>query len=138
MSRSNTMSPTRPAPGRQIDSPPGTITQVQWVLNMIWGYQIHSMVMPYQRSLPTPPHYTSEQVTLIQGEITKLLQKQAIQLVESPSEKDFYSNLFLVPKKDGGQRPVINLKALNSFVHPEGGHPYLKGPAGTGRLASKS
>ncbi len=27
-----------------------------------------------------------------------------------------YSQLFLVPKKDGGQRPVINSKKLNSFV----------------------
>ena len=27
--------------------------------------------------------------------------------------------LLLVPKKDGGQRPVIKLKALNSFVHTE-------------------
>ena len=75
--------------------------------------------MPYQKSLPTPPHYTSEQVTLIQEEISKLLQKQAIQFRECPSERDFYSNIFLVPKKDGGQRPVINLKALNSFVHAE-------------------
>ena len=75
--------------------------------------------MPYQRSRPTPQHYTSEQVTLVQEEITKLLQKQSIRLVESPSERDFYSNIFLVSKKDGGQRPVINLKALNSFVHPE-------------------
>ena len=95
------------------------ITQDQWVLNAVRGYQIDFVAMPQQESQPTPPHYTSEQVTLIQEEVAKLLQKQAIQPVECPSERDFYSNIFLVPKKDGGQRPVINLKALNSFVHPE-------------------
>ena len=95
------------------------ITQDQWVLNTVRGYQIDFVAKPHQGSLPTPPHHTSEQVTLIQEELAKLLQKQAIQPVECPSETDFYSNIFLVPKKDGGQRPVINLKALNSFVHPE-------------------
>ena len=34
------------------------------------------------------------------------------------SETGFYSNIFLVPKKSGGQR-LINLKALNQFIHPE-------------------
>ena len=33
-----------------------------------------------------------------------------------PPEEGFYSTLFLVPKKDGGQRPVVNLKELNKFV----------------------
>lgn len=31
---------------------------------------------------------------------------------------DFYSKIFLLPKKMG-QMPVINLKALNTFIHPE-------------------
>ena len=34
-----------------------------------------------------------------------------------PHHKDlFYSNLFLVEKKEGGQRPVINLSSLNSLA----------------------
>ena len=44
-----------------------------------------------------------------------MLRKGAIHLVHS-KESQFLSNLFLVPKNDGGKRPVINLKALNSFI----------------------
>ena len=88
------------------------------VLNMLWGYQIDFVVRLHQRSPPTPPNYTLEQLTLMQEEVTVLLQKHAIKVVEIP-ERDFHSNIFLVPQKDGGQRPVINLKALNSHVHPE-------------------
>ena len=51
-------------------------------------------------------------------EVKELLGKAAIVEVHNP-QGGFYSNLFLVPKKDGGQRLVINLKALNSFVQTE-------------------
>ena len=52
-------------------------------------------------------------------EITELIQKNAIEEVTPLLQPGFYSNLFLVPKKDGGQRLVINLKALNRFVQNE-------------------
>ena len=66
-----------------------------------------------------PLHTIPRSRSLIQEEVSKLLLKQAILITVHPSKRDFYSNIFLVPKKDEGQRPVINLKALNSFVHPE-------------------
>ena len=34
-------------------------------------------------------------------------------------QEGFCSQLFMVPTKDGGQRPIINLKKLNSFVQTE-------------------
>ena len=44
-----------------------------------------------------------------------MLEKGAIRKVQ-PSKGEFVSNLFLVKKKDGGQRPVINLKQLNAYI----------------------
>ena len=61
------------------------------------------------------PQYSVEQSQLI---VEELLGKGAIVEVHNP-RGGFYSNLFLVPKKEERQRPVINLKTLNSFVHTE-------------------
>ena len=95
------------------------ITQDRWVLNTIQGYMIDFKSQPHQQSVPQPPQFSAEQTQLISTEITELLQKNAIEEVTPLLQPVFYLNLFLVPKKDGGQRPVINLKALNRFVQKE-------------------
>ena len=89
------------------------------VLNTIQGYMIDFVSQPHQLSVPQPPQFSAEQTQLISMEIKELLQKNAIEEVTPLLQLGFYSNLFLVPKKDGGQCPVINLKALNRFVQKE-------------------
>ena len=51
-------------------------------------------------------------------ELRLLLEKGAIAPVTN-SQGGFYSNLFLVPKKNSQMRPVINLKRLNEWVTTE-------------------
>ena len=55
---------------------------------------------------------------MVSTEIQTLIEKQAITMVQ-PGQGGFVSQIFLVPKKDGGFRPVINLKALNKFIAEE-------------------
>lgn len=86
------------------------------ILEIVQGYKIEFSTMPYQHNPRiTPVPKNSLKLNLIQEEIDSLLQKQAIiQVQETPQE--FISTIFLVPKKSGGMRPIINLKPLNNYV----------------------
>uniref|UniRef100_A0A914XY08 Reverse transcriptase domain-containing protein n=1 Tax=Panagrolaimus superbus TaxID=310955 RepID=A0A914XY08_9BILA len=89
------------------------ITSDSWVLRTVKGYSL-----PLRRKITSPFRsvYTSTAADpLIRAEAAKLLEKRAIQEVRT-SEVIWISPIFLVPKKDGGQRPVINLKALNHML----------------------
>ena len=48
--------------------------------------------------------------------IDGLLAKQAVERVQDPSSPGFYRRLFLVQKKNGKWRPVIDLKDLTLFL----------------------
>uniref|UniRef100_A0AC35GWB7 Reverse transcriptase domain-containing protein n=1 Tax=Panagrolaimus sp. PS1159 TaxID=55785 RepID=A0AC35GWB7_9BILA len=89
------------------------ITQDRWVLKTIKGY-----ALPFKsaRKLRSPkcrtPRITGE---VIEKEDQELLAKKAIFKI-SKKKARWVSPIFLVPKKDGSQRPVINLKGLNKKV----------------------
>ena len=91
-----------------------------WVFSAISGYHVPFTITPHQDFLPS--HKVSvEDVLSIDKELGELIQKQAIHLV---SEHDyngtgFVSSLFVIPKKEGGQRPVFNLRHLNQFIKYE-------------------
>ncbi|OAD74389.1 hypothetical protein PHYBLDRAFT_144841 [Phycomyces blakesleeanus NRRL 1555(-)] len=80
------------------------------------GFCIHFAQQLPMSSHPCPHIPMShDQTLLLRHEISQILYKQAIEPVTSPSP-GFYSNLFVIPKKDGGARPVFNLKGLNQFL----------------------
>ena len=68
---------------------------------IIKGYRIDFLSEPHQRVRPHTPQYSVEQSQLIVEEIKELLGKGAIIEAHNP-RGGFYSNLFFVPKKDGG------------------------------------
>src|SRR5690554_2266736 len=68
---------------------------------------------------PSPTrHFSQKEKTLIQEEINSLMKKKAIEEVP-PDKKEIFSNMFLVPKKNGSKRPVLNLRPLNAYVVPQ-------------------
>ena len=49
----------------------------------------------------------------------ELLKKRAVERVQNPGTPGFYSQLFLVPKKNGKLHPVIDLSLLNHYIHKQ-------------------
>ena len=94
------------------------LTQDQWVLDAVQGYKVPFTQTPYQPHPPRALHHPSEEEEIMQEVIKGMLEKQAIEET-TPRGRSFLSMIFLMPKKDTDQRPVINLKSLNRFVHTE-------------------
>lgn len=91
-----------------------TLTSDQQILSLVSGYKISFFKTPFQKS-PQFTQTSGQEALLISREVNELLQKGAIQ--KTPFTRDgFYSRLFLVPKKGGSMRPVIDLSSLNKFI----------------------
>ncbi len=94
------------------------ITSDEWVLRAITGYSLEfSHLPPPQLITPRPLTFSSEETALIASEVQSLFAKKAIEPVPNHLKANsFVSQLFLRPKKDGGWRPVFNLRKLNTYI----------------------
>jgi hypothetical protein len=79
------------------------------------GYSIEFLDIPPFMIRPLVTTVPQDKEHIIHSEIEELLTKNAIEEVR-PDSPGFYSRFFLVTKKDGGWRPVLNLKPLNQFL----------------------
>ncbi len=100
---------TRPRPGRAI---PGVS---DWVMGIIKrGYSLQFARRPPRFSGVVSTSVQGENARVLRSEVMTLLEKGAIEMVPPAlSESGFYSRYFLVPKKDGGLRPILDLRRLN-------------------------
>lgn len=105
------------------------VSQDQWVSDTIQGYKVPFISRPYQPYPPCQLVLSQEGEELTTEEIKETVEKNAIQEA-SLRGRGFVSNVFLVPKKDRGQKPMINLKKLDNisavtYVNRRGGTPRM-------------
>lgn len=90
------------------------ITTDAWVLQAVQGYRLELEREPRQQCTPITQVGVPSS-SIISEEVEALREKGAIKPVNRAGDA-FYSRIFVVPKKGGKFRPVVNLRPLNRFM----------------------
>ncbi len=90
----------------------------QWVLHTVErGYRIQIGSPPPRFNIVIANLVGPEQALVMELEVDTLLRKEAIEVVPPHvRESGFYSRYFIVPKKEGGLRLILDLRQLNRSV----------------------
>ena len=93
------------------------ITDNEWVLSLVRkGYKIPFLKRPILS--PDPVFFQQPLSQQLEEEVASLLSKGAVEEI-IPECPGYYSRIFLVPKKNGKLRLIIDLSVLNHFVYTE-------------------
>ncbi|KAI2653808.1 Transposon Ty3-G Gag-Pol polyprotein [Labeo rohita] len=89
-----------------------------WVLHTVErGYRIQFGAPPPPFNGVSPTLVGPEQGLVMEQEVATLLRKEPIEVVPPHDrESGLYSRYFIVPKKDGGLHPILDLHLLNRSV----------------------
>ncbi len=87
----------------------------EWVMKSIKnGYTLQFFRRPPRFNSVLMSTLREWNVSVLREEIHNLLSKRAVEAVPlTDRESGFYSRYFLVPKKDGGLRPILDQRPLN-------------------------
>ena len=86
-----------------------------FILELVQGARLNFIQHPVQlHASPNPPFSASDNAWICL-EIPKLLKKGILSLSRH-DEGEFISPIFLVDKRDGGKRLILNLKKLNEYI----------------------
>ena len=94
------------------------ITDNKWVLSIVRnGFRIPFIKIPPLSSVPIRMSQSSS--PFLREEIENLLNKRAVERVQNPGTPGFYSRIFLVPKKNGKFRLILDLSLLNRYIEKQ-------------------
>ncbi len=86
----------------------------QWVLHTVErGYKIQFGSRPPLFNRVFPTLVGPEQALVMEQEVDTLLRKEATKWSLIATESGFHSRYFIIPKKDGGLHPILDLRLLN-------------------------
>ena len=90
--------------------------QDKWALEIVsQGYLIPFLKIPPFKGVKHTP-LSGQYAGVLLEEVDSLLSKGAIECVTHQFREGFFSTYFLVPKKTGDLRPILNLKPINGLI----------------------
>ena len=121
------------APHAVIDPPVGARLHQCWekwealgsspkvVTTLREGYTLPFRFRPHLTRSPTviSNYHNSAKQSFLAEALYQLINKNAVEPVESQNSLGFYNRLFLVPKPNNRWRPVLDLSTLNTFLNTE-------------------